>query len=277
VVLIDQDSGTFAFSFRAEDTSRNLPELVMQIWAPFDYLTVEWDAFVMPEVLDGLAAVLFVWAIDNDGHERQISLGTATKAVDRSAAGESDTAADLFVGDFDSGGAGLTGVSELPPIVPDAIRRGVAERQATRVATWEEAADCLAHAQDKNVWIRQFGGATVGGKVKEVGKEIVSLHRPRYLSPLGRSGAPGVVRLARVAAARVDPRRRIPKHVASQEFGKWMRQTDFARTPPQLWGTLCEECINAVRPPWRTGPCYRCREGKPIELPADDLADLFAG
>jgi len=261
VVLIDQASGTFAFSFNAENTSRDLPELVMQVWAPFDYMTVEWDAFVMPEVLDELAAVLFVWAIDDNGEERQVSLGTVAE--------------NLFVGDIDGAGAGLTGVNELPRMVPDAIRTGVAERQESRTAAWEEVGGCLAEADGKNVWLRLFGGATVGGKVKNLGRETVILDRPRRLSPLEQDAPPTVVRLTQVAAARIDPRRRIGRRVAGPEFGEWMRQTDFARTPPQLWDALCAECINAIRPLWRTGPCYRCRAGKPIKLPTYDLADFF--
>lgn len=261
MLLIDEASGTFAFSFRAEDTNRNLPELVMQVWAPFDYLTVEWDAFVMPEVIGELAAVLFIWAIDDQGAEHQVSLGTVAR--------------ELFSGDLDGAGAGLTGVNGLPPMVPEAIRRGVEARQAARTTAWEEVAACLADSEGRNVWLRLFGGSTVGGRVKDNFQDALTLDRARRLSPLEDGYAPSFVRLSRIASARIDPRRRIPKRVASPEFSEWMRQTDFAEIPPQLWGALCGECINAIRPLWRTGLCYRCRSGKPIELPSYNLAEFF--
>ena len=121
-------------------------------------------------------------------------------------------------------------------------------------------------ADGKNIWLRLFGGDAVGGKVKAASRRMVHLDKPRKIDyPEG--SAAGSFDTDRIAAARLYPKRRMPKSFRGPEIGVWLNETAFADHPPQLWDSLCPNCINAVRPPWRTGNCCECRRGNVRWLP----------
>jgi hypothetical protein len=252
MVLIDQQSGVFAFSFRPE-TERVQSEVVMQLWAPVDYETRAADDVWMPEVIGGLVAVLFVWEFDDFGRERQISLGSVV-------------ADSFFSGELDEAAAGLMGVSKFPAVVPDSIRQEIEARQARRTEAIREVETCLIAAQDQKVWLRLFGGQTAAGRLKSLSDEYVTLDRPRRLAPHTEAPLANFIRVQDVAAAKAYSGR-IGFGGPSSALGDWLEATEFAEIAPQLWGARCPAC-SSMRPLWRTGRCYRCLAKEPVQKPS---------
>lgn len=263
MIIVDDQSGTFLFT---RDRSGNSGTLVIQLWSPIDYWTAGWDTLEPPNPDWDFKVVLAAWSIDDKGEEREINLDPWD--YDRETEAKREVIGEGRGLDGISGGAQLTLLDGFPDGTPDPVRRAMRDYEKRRVAAWQQMADTLNNAHRRNVWLRLFGGDAVGGKVKSLSEQYVSLEKPRNLE-YESAKASGHHEVNRIAAARIFPGRRMPKRVFGPTFGDWMKETDVATTRPQLWDALCPNCIRAVKPPWRSGMCRECRAG--------NLRDEYSG
>lgn len=247
--MADRTTGTFVFSREAETGASSV---AIQLWTPWDYSTLEWDAIYYagaePHLFDGCVAA--GWTLDERGEERDLEVHPE----------------DENFGDYDAGGAGLTLIpggypQGTPPSLADLVR----EREATKKVAWDRTASVLdAVKGGDTIWLRLSGGEAVGGRVAQITERSVVLKKPWSWQTGAPKSKTRAIKFVEIAAARKPDRR---ESVPGPEFGGWMEETNDLAVVPQLHTALCPNCINAVRPPWRSGPCWRCRAGQGREIP----------
>lgn len=251
VIISDRTTGTFLF---ARERERGGGSVVIQVWAPYDYLTLGWDAIHYawggePNSLEGTVAA--GWTLDEYGEERELPLKMEEEHAE--------------VG---NGGAQLILVDGFPRETPPALREAVKAREAAKREAWRATATVLDSAVGHRVWIRLVGGAAMVGRLERATARGVNLKKPlRWEGAGAEKLKSGYVANTEIVAAKDVGVGRRRLSVPGPEFGAWMKETDEASTTPQLRTALCPGCINAVKPPWRSGLCSECRAGRRRDIP----------
>ena len=221
----------------------------MELWALGDYGRLDWDAIdygAEGSDFDDATAVAAGWTLDERGDEREF----AVKPED----------AD----DYEEAGAQLRLLWGYPSETPAALRAAVDERNAAMANAWKRTAGVLNSSDGDRIWLRLVGGDAVFAQLDSRAGQGVTLKKAyRWRDSSRKRRKTDYVKYREIVAA-IKPG---DWSVPGPKFGAWMAETEEAAIEPQLWSALCPECINAVKPPWRSGPCCECRAGRWRDIP----------